>query len=65
MVVKFFWLSNVKLVKVEQSRKRLFPRVVTNEGIVTDVKPVQVEKQLSPKLITDEGIVSVFKLVQL
>ena len=35
----------------------LYPKLVTEEGIVMDVKEEQFLKHLYPKLVTEEGIV--------
>ena len=39
--------------------------LVTELGIVIEVKPVQIEKQYLPKLVTELGIVIEVKPVQL
>ena len=47
-----------------QSEKESFPKVVTFEGMVMEVKPEQPEKQLSPNDVTFEGIAMEVKPVQ-
>ena len=47
-----------------QPEKQKPPKLVTELGIVTEVKPVQREKQDSPKLVTELGIVTEVKPVQ-
>ena len=43
-------------VRPVQSLKHLYPKLVTEEGMVMEVRPVQSQKQYSPKLVTEEGI---------
>jgi hypothetical protein len=38
--------------------------VVTDDGMVTEVRPVQLLKALSPMVVTDEGIVMEVRPVQ-
>ena len=40
-----------------QPEKQRSPKLVTELGIVIEVKPVQPEKHRSPKLVTELGIV--------
>ena len=39
--------------------------VVTDEGMVMDIRPVQPEKALPPMVVTDEGMVMDIRPVQL
>ena len=48
------------LVKLEQPIKHKGLKEVTEEGIVTFIKP-EAEKQPSPKEVTEEGIVILVK----
>ena len=43
-------------MREEQPEKQELPKLVTDNGISTDVREEQPEKQLYPKLVTDEGI---------
>ena len=43
-------------------KKHLSGKLVTDEGMVIEVKLWQLEKQPPPKLVTDEGIVTEIKL---
>ena len=45
-------------------QKQLIPKLVTELGIVIEVKPVQRQKQELPKLVTELGIVTEVKPVQ-
>ena len=47
-----------------QPLKHMYPKLVTELGIVTEVKPLQYSKHLSPKLVTELGIVIEVKPVQ-
>ena len=47
-----------------QPSKQECPKLVTELGIVIEVKPVQSSKHLSPKLVTELGIVIEVKPVQ-
>ena len=48
--------SNVAIV-IPDSWKALSPMLVTEEGMVIDVKPVIPWKALSPMLLTEDGMV--------
>ena len=50
-------------VKLLQPEKQLFPILVTDDGMVTEIKP-EPPKQPSPKLVTDDGMVIEVKLLQ-
>ena len=47
-----------------QPRKQKLPKLVTELGIVIEVKPVQKAKHSFPKLVTELGIVIEVKPVQ-
>ena len=49
----------------EQQEKHEIPILVTELGMVMEVKPVQPRKQSYPKLVTELGIVMEVKPVQL
>ena len=44
--------------------KQPSPKLVTDDGMVIEVKPVQSPKHLFPKLLTDDGMVIEVKLLQ-
>ena len=48
----------------EQPENALFPILVTEFGIVTEVRPVQYRKAHSPILVTEFGIVTEMRPVQ-
>ena len=48
-----------------QPEKHLDPKLVTELGIVIEVKPVQYSKHQAPKLVTELGIVIEVKPAQL
>ena len=71
MALQLFRLSNTVLfssttilVKPLQREKALWPMLVTDIPIVTDVKPSQPRKAYSPMLVTELGIVTDVKLLQ-
>ena len=39
-------------VREEQEAKQLYPKLVTEDGILMDVREEQRKKQFSPKLVT-------------
>ena len=47
-----------------QSEKASYPMVVTESGIVTDVRPVQPSKTCHPMLVTESGMVTEVSPVQ-
>ena len=50
-------ISHVMVLSKEHLTKHSFPKLVTEDGIVMDVREEQNLKQLFPKLVTEEGIV--------
>ena len=52
-----------KLLRLLHQEKLSCPNNVTDEGIVTEGKPLQPLKHLSPNDVTDEGIVTEVKLL--
>ena len=51
-------------VNFVQPEKQLSPKLITDDGIVTDFKPSHQKKHSSPKLVTDDGMVIDFKFLQ-
>ena len=51
-------------VNLLQLLKHQFPKLVTDDGMVTAVKLLQYRKQPHPKLVTDDGMVTEVKLLQ-
>ena len=47
-----------------QPLKQSYPKLVTEFGMVMEVKLLQLEKQYSPKLVTELGMVMEVKLLQ-
>ena len=43
----------------------MYPKLVTDDGMVIEVKLLHSEKHSSPKLVTDDGMVIEVKLLQL
>ena len=58
-------ISQITLVKDGQFMKQSFPRMVTDDGMETDVSAKQLLKQVSPTLVTDEGMTMELSALQL
>ena len=59
-------ISGFKYVTVSslvQSQKAEFPKLVTSEGIVMDVRALHLQKQNISKILTLDGIVMDFRLL--
>ena len=48
----------------EQPAKHPYPKLVTEEGMVVEVRPVQFSKHSTSKLVTEEGMVMEVRPVQ-
>ena len=51
-------------VKLVQLSKHIYPKLVTDDGMLIEVKLLHPKKQCSPKLVTDDGMVIEAKLLQ-
>ena len=49
-------ISHVIVLMDSHLLKHAYPRLVTEEGMVMEVRALQSEKHLSPRLVTEEGM---------
>ena len=49
-------ISHVTVLREKQFEKQLYPKLVTEDGILMDAREEQPEKHLYSKLVTEDGI---------
>ena len=49
-------ISHVTVLREKQFEKQLYPKLVTEDGILMDAREEQPTKHHTPKLVTEDGI---------